>query len=208
MGRPTDDPAELQTRVTSLHLAGLDRVPAHGGHGWVQPLIERAVRGDVAAFEQLVEPQLPALYRLAAAMVGPEEARDVTQETLVTAWRELRKLHRAEKLEAWLRSILMNRARNVLRTRRRHPEVAFEPMAGHGIGRFEEPMVGLHGRWAVEDALATLRPEERAVVVLHYLADLTHRQVAETLGIREGTVKSRLHAGLLTLRRHYAEEPA
>jgi RNA polymerase sigma-70 factor (ECF subfamily) len=69
-------------------------------------------------------------------------------------------------------------------------------------------MVGLHGRWAVEDALATLRPEERAVVVLHYLADLTHRQVAETLGIREGTVKSRLHAGLLTLRRHYAEEPA
>jgi RNA polymerase sigma-70 factor (ECF subfamily) len=174
----------------------------------VQPLIERAVRGDMAAFEQLVQPHLTPLYRLAAAMVGPEEARDVTQETLVSAWREVHRLHRAEKLEAWLRSILMNRARNVLRTRRRHPVVAYEPMAGHGIGHFEEPMVGLHGRWAVEDALAKLRPEERAVVVLHYLADLTQRQVAETLGIREGTVKSRLHAGLLALRRHYAEEPA
>ena len=206
MGRELDELTEPQPRVTSLRMAGPERVPAHGGHGWVQPLIERAVRGDVAAFEQLVEPHLTPLYRLAAAMVGPEEARDVTQETLVNAWRELHRLHRAEKLEAWLRSILMNRARNVLRTRRRRPEVAYEPMAGHGIGHFEEPMVGLHGRWAVEDALAELRPEERAVIVLHYLADLTHRQVAQTLGLREGTVKSRLHTGLRALRHHFAED--
>ena len=208
MGRPTDESPELETQVASLPVSGLDPVPANGGHGWVQPLIERAVRGDVAAFEQLVEPHLTPLYRLAAAMVGPEEARDVTQETLVSAWKELHKVRRAERLEAWLRSILMNRARNVLRSRRRHPVVAYEPMAGHGIGHFEEPMVGLHGQWAVEDALAELRPEERAVVVLHYLADLTQRQVAETLGLREGTVKSRLHAGLRALRRHFAEEPA
>jgi RNA polymerase sigma-70 factor (ECF subfamily) len=179
-----------------------------GGDEWVEPLIVRAVRGDVLAFEQLVEPHLPTLYRLAAAMVGPEEARDVTQETLVSAWKELRKLRQAERLESWLRSILMNRARNVLRTRRRHPAVAFEPMAGHGIGLFEEPMTGLHGRWAVEDALARLRPEDRAVVVLHYLADLPLRQIADTLGLREGTVKSRLHAGLSALRHHFAEEPA
>ncbi|HEX6139145.1 MAG TPA: RNA polymerase sigma factor [Candidatus Limnocylindria bacterium] len=201
-----EEPPELQSRVTSLHVAGLDRVPANGGHEWVQPLIERAVRGDVAAFEQLVEPHLTPLYRLAAAMVGPEEARDVTQETLVTAWRELHKVRRADRLDAWLRSILMNRARNVLRTRRRRPEVAYEPMAGHGIGHFEEPMKHLHGHWAVEDALAELRPEDRAVVVLHYLADLTLRQVAETLGLREGTVKSRLHAGLRVLRHHFAED--
>ena len=203
-----DESVEPGTRVTSLRLARLDPVPAYGGHGWVQPLIERAVRGDLAAFEQLVEPHLTPLYRLAAAMVGPEEARDVTQETLVSAWRELHKLHRAEKLEAWLRSILMNRARNVLRSRRRHPVVAYEPIAEHHVGHFEEPMVGLHGQWAVEDALAKLRPEERAVVVLHYLADLTLRQVAETLGIREGTVKSRLHAGLRALRLHFAEDRA
>ena len=206
MGRSIDRSPKLPTRVTSVAVGGFNRVPAHGGHGWVQPLIQRAVRGDMAAFEQLIEPHLTPLYRLAAAMVGPEEARDVTQETLVNAWRELHRLHEAEKLEAWLRSILMNRARNVLRTRRRRPEVAYEPMAGHGIGHFEEPMVGLHGRWAVEDALAELRPEERAVVVLHYLADLTQRQVAETLGLREGTVKSRLHTGLRALRHHFAED--
>ncbi len=171
-------------------------------------LIGRAAAGDVEAYERLVHPHVASLYRLAAAMVGPEEARDVTQETLVSAWRELRRLKRADRLEPWLRSILMNRARNVLRTRRRHPVVTFEPDAGHGDRLSHEPIPALHGHWAVEEALAGLRPEHRAVVVLHYLADLPMRQVAETLGLREGTARSRLHAALQSLRRHFEEAGA
>jgi len=114
------------------------------------------VRGDVAAFEALVEPHLPQLYRLTTAMVGSDEARDVTQETLVSTWRELRKLKQPTRLESWLRSILMNRARNVLRTRNRHPAVRFDPMRGHGGTLVEEPITGLLGRWAVEETLDTL----------------------------------------------------
>ena len=207
MGMPEADPAQVRDGVPSSPLPSLTRV-SHGGGSRVLDLIGRARRGDVVAFEQLIEPQLTKLYRIATAMVGPEEARDVTQETLVSAWRELHRLERADRLESWLRSILLNRCRNVLRTRKRHPAVTFDPMFGHGAGLFEEPISGLHGRWAVEDALALLRPDERAVIVLHYLADLTLRQVAETLSIREGTAKSRLHAGLRVLRRHFAEEPA
>jgi RNA polymerase sigma-70 factor (ECF subfamily) len=140
-------------------------------------------------------------------MVGSDEARDVTQDTLVSAWRHIGQLKRADRVEAWLRSILLNRARNALRARKRHPAVAFDPLIGHGAGLVEEPVSGLHGRWAVEEALATLPPDERAVVVLHYLADLTLRQVADTLSIREGTAKSRLHSGLRSLRRHFGKEP-
>lgn len=194
--------------VPSSQLPRLGRVFNDGRDGRVERLIERAMRGDVTAFEALVEPHLAHLYRLAAAMVGPEEARDVTQDTLVSAWREIRRLKRRDRLEAWLRSILMNRARNLLRTRKRHSALRFEPASEHGIGLFEEPIAGLHGRWAVEDALAVLRPDERAVIVLHYFADLTLREVAKSLGVREGTVKSRLHAGLKGLRHHYAEESA
>jgi RNA polymerase sigma-70 factor, ECF subfamily len=174
---------------------------------WVDPRVELARRGDVRAFEALVEPHLGQLYRLAAAMVGPEEARDVTQETLVSAWQELRRLDRHDRLESWLRSILMNRARNVLRSRRRHPVVRYDPTAGHADHLHHEPMGALHGRWAMDDALATLRPDQRAVIVLHYLADLPMPQVAATLGIREGTAKSRLHAALRGLRREFAEGP-
>ena len=203
-----EDAALSGDGIPSPRLSGLGRVFPDGKDGRVELLIDRAIRRDVAAFEALVAPHLAHLYRLAAAMVGPDEARDVIQDTLVSAWREIRKLRRQDRLEAWLRSILMNRARNLLRTRSRHAVVRFERVPEHGMGAFEEPIAGLHGRWAVEDALAVLRPDERAVIVLHYFADLTLRQVAESLGIREGTVKSRLHAALKGLRHHYAEEPA
>lgn len=205
---PDVDPAEMRDGVPSPRLPSFMRASTDEGGSRVLDLIGQAKRGDVAAFDRLMEPHLAHLYRLATAMVGPEEARDVTQETMVSAWRELGRLKQPDRLDSWLRSILLNRARNVLRTRKRHPAVTFDPQFGHGAGLFEEPISGLHGRWAVEDALALLRPDERAVIVLHYLADLTLRQVAEALAIREGTAKSRLHAGLRVLRRHFAEEPA
>ena len=172
----------------------------------MEHLVEDAAHGDVHAFERLIEPHLPRLYRLAAAMVGPEEARDVTQDTLVSAWKELHRLERPDRLEPWLRSILMNRARNELRTRRRHPAVQFDLSAGHADQLVHEPMSGLPVHWAVEDALAELGPDQRAVVVLHYLADLPLRQVAATLGLREGTVKSRLHTALRALRHQFADD--
>jgi RNA polymerase sigma-70 factor (ECF subfamily) len=58
----------------------------------------------------------------------------------------------------------------------------------------------------VEAALSRLGPDERAVIVLHYMADLRLRDVADTLGLREGTVKSRLHAALRALRRDLGED--
>src|SRR5688500_1850416 len=169
-------------------------------------LADRAPRGEIRAFEAMVQPHLATLSRLAAAMVGSQEARDVTQDTLVVAWRKLHHLRQPDRLEAWLRSIMMNRARNVLRGRRRHPAVRFDPAAGHAHGLQYEPMNALAGTWAIEDALRMLRPDERAVIVLHYLADLPLRQVAVTLGIAEGTAKSRLHAALRSLRNTFGRE--
>lgn len=194
--------------VPSAALPPIMSISSHEGDDQVLDTLGRARGGDVRAFEELVEPRMPDLFRLAAAMVGPDEARDITQEVLVIAWRELKKLERPDRLDPWLRTILMNRARNVLRTRKRRPSVAFDPVLGHGEALYEEPISSLHGRWAVEDALARLRPDERAVVVLHYLADLTLRQVAEILSIREGTAKSRLHSALEAMRHQFAEEPA
>lgn len=171
-------------------------------------LIERARNGDSRAFEQLVDRHLPALYRLATAMVGPDDGRDVAQETLVSAWRDLPGLRDADRFEAWLRSILMNRARNVLRTRKRHPQVAFEPIGAQPRGFVEEPIAVVHRQLVINDALAALGPDHRAIIVLHYLADLPLREVAEILGLREGTTKSRLHAGLSALRAQFGEGPA
>jgi RNA polymerase sigma-70 factor (ECF subfamily) len=109
-----------------------------------------------------------------------------------------------------MRSILMNRCRNALRTRSRRPQLVVLDM-DRPIGALRaahEPMREVDNRWAMHDALSALRPEDRAVIVLHYLADLPLREVAATLGLRLGTVKSRLNAGLRALRAERQEELA
>lgn len=201
--------ADLHPRVPSSGSDGRTgryRDAAHASRGWVDVLLDGARRGDLGAFERLVEPHVASLYRLAAAMVGPDEAGDIAQEALISAWKELARLQRPERLESWLRSILMNRARNVLRSRRRHPSIPYDPALGHADLLRYEPMGSLSSRWAVDAALSRLRPDERAVIVLHYMADLTLREVADTLRLREGTVKSRLHAALRMLRQDLGEE--
>ena len=148
------------------------------------------------------------MYRLAAAMVGQDDAADMVQEAFVSAWRELPRLRDVERWESWLRSILMNRCRNALRTRKRRPQLVLLDPEGRATSRDlrHEPMRAVDDRWAMHDALGALRPEDRAVIVLHYLADLPLRQVASVLGLRLGTVKSRLNAGLRALRAAEAKE--
>lgn len=173
------------------------------GLGWVDLLVQRARTGDLAAFEQLAERSLPEVYRLAAAMVGPDEGRDVAQEALVAAWRELPRLRQTDRFDSWLRSIVMNRARNALRSRRRRPTVSL--IEDHGVGPADESIPATQRRLDIESAFGGISTDQREVVVLHYLLDLPLREVAGVLGVPEGTVKSRLHAGLNALRKRMAD---
>jgi RNA polymerase sigma-70 factor (ECF subfamily) len=186
-----------QVRQLRLH------APLPEGLGWVDLLVERARSGDLAAFEQLAERSMPEVYRLAVAIVGPDDGRDVAQEALVAAWRELPSLRRPERFDSWLRSIVMNRARNALRSRRRHPTVGL--IESHTTSLIDESLSGLHRRIDLEAAFGGITTEQREVLILHYLIDLPLREVASVLGVREGTAKSRLHAGLKALRARMPE---
>lgn len=149
------------------------------------------------------------LYRIATAMVGPADARDMTQETLVAAWRQMPRLRDDAKFGAWIRQICVNRCRNELRRRARHPETTnvLADSVEVDAGSSADP-VAIDRRVAVSDALGVLSPTQRAVVVLHYLVGLPLREVAATLSIPEGTVKSRLSAALVQLRAAFPEEQA
>jgi len=169
----------------------------------VDPLVERARAGDLAAFEELAERCLPDAYRLAVAIVGEDDARDIVQDALVAAWRELPRLRRPERFESWLRSIVMNRARNALRTRRRHPTISL--IEDQGGPPADEPIAAIQRRIDLESAFGAITLEQREVLVLHYVVDLPLREVAATLGLPEGTAKSRLHAALRALRSRLPE---
>jgi RNA polymerase sigma-70 factor, ECF subfamily len=172
-------------------------------------LVIRAKARDREAFEMLVEQHAAATYRLAAAIVGVVDAADVTQETFVAAWRELPKLRDAGAFGPWLRRICVNRSRNWLRmlARRARAGVRVDDPAASPIpdpaGDFR---AATEARAALEPAFEALTPDQRAVLALHYSMGFSIAEAADALGIRVGTAKSRLSAGLAALRREL-EDP-
>ena len=155
----------------------------------------------------LVEKHASDTFRLAAAIVGVADAADVTQEAFVAAWQHLPKLRDSGAFEPWLRRICVNRSRNWLRSRGRRPRLAV------GIDEAIDDSEPRHDFRAAAEARAILEPafesltaDQRAVLALHYSMGLSISEAAEALGIRVGTAKSRLSAGLAALRREL-EDP-
>lgn len=161
--------------------------------------IRRARSGDRDAFAELVGLHGGWVHRLAVVIVGPEEAADVTQDVLLRAWRELPRLRDDTRFEAWLRRILVNRCRDVGRAKgRRVVEIELDPATGavpsaDGLDTADRTV-------DLDAALARLSVDQRAVIALHFAADLTLADVAATMGVPIGTVKSRLNTALIHLR--------
>ncbi len=150
-----------------------------------------------ARFMALASPRLDHLYRLAGLLLGgASDAEDASQEALATAWRSFDSLRDDGRFDAWLDRILVNACRDRLRRRNR---IRFVPIDGH-LGPVVDPFASVLDDDAALRRLAVLDIDTRAVVVLHYWADLPLTEVAARLGISTGTVKSRLHRALSRMR--------
>ncbi|MBA3779770.1 MAG: RNA polymerase sigma factor [Chloroflexi bacterium] len=164
-------------------------------------------------FEALAEPHVDELYRLAAAIAGIEDADDVTQEALTEAWRSFGQLRNEELFGRWIRTIVVNRCRNLLRSRRRSVRAisldsvlpaAAEGNLPHEPGDFASDVAE---RDRLDRAFDHLALDHRAVLALHYTLDLPMPEVAAILKVPEGTAKSRLHVALSRMRAVLQEEP-
>jgi RNA polymerase sigma-70 factor, ECF subfamily len=158
-----------------------------------------------AAFSRLLDRSMDRLLRLAAVILCDRvEAEDALADAALRAWQHVSSLRDPAKFDAWFSRILVNVCRDRLRQCRPTSTLAWDPPVD--ADAFAESVE----RTALVDALATLTPEHRAVIALHYLEGLTVDQIAARLGARAGTVKSRLHYGLAELRAAYdaaAREP-
>ena len=166
--------------------------------------VRAAQRGDARALERLFRLHWPKAYRAALVVVGDAAAaEDIAQESFLAAVRALDRFDRRRPFGPWLHRIVVNRAIDWSRARalRRElaPESAAEPPAPERAD----------SQYAHELAagLASLGPEQRAVIVLRYLLDYTPGEIAELLDLPRGTVNSRLRRGLDNLETALREEP-
>ena len=151
----------------------------------------------------LIVPYIPNLRRYARALVGDRDgADDLVQDTLERAVRKFH-LWRPGDLRAWLFSIMHNVFVNQLKARRISPEVDIDEAAiAAPIPTATAIDVG-----DVQRALSALAPEQREVLLLVALEDMTYADVSRALGIPIGTVMSRLSRGRERLRRAMNGEP-
>jgi len=162
-------------------------------------LVEAARKGDHDAFAVLAERAIGRLDAVARLILRDTEfARDAVQEALVRAWRDLPGLRDPDRWDAWLHRITVNSSIETARRRRRRMvEVEFLPDVG---GSTPDMTNQVADREILEQALGSLEPEQRALVVLRYYVGMSVPEAAATLGIPLGTAKSRLHRSLNQMR--------
>ena len=161
-------------------------------------VVDAARGGDHEAFEALAIAAGDRLFAIACLILRDRQrAEDAVQEALVHAWRELPRLRDPDRFDAWLRRLLVNACADEGRHQRRWSTevriIRSEPTTDDGAN-------ALADRDQLERGFRRLKPEQRTIVVLHFYLGLPVPEIAETLGIPDGTVKSRLHYATSTLR--------
>lgn len=181
---------------------------SRGSHGIVPggSVVERAMVGDADAFATLMRREAPRMVRVAGIMLRDEQwAQDAVQQAMVRAWRDLPRLRDPDRFDAWFRRVVVNSCYDEARRQRRH----------HTSAMTSAPDVSLHDRSTdiverdrLDHAFRRLAIDQRAVLVLHHYLQMSHADIADTLGVAVGTVKSRLGLGLEALRASMAVDDA
>jgi RNA polymerase sigma factor (sigma-70 family) len=148
---------------------------------------------------RLADGGLDRAFRLAGLILGDEhEAQDATQDALLRAWQSAGSLREPAGFSAWFDRILVNVCRDRLRRQGKVRLIAIDAAPVALPSR--DPFRDIADRDEILRAMTALDADERIVILLHYWADLTLEAVAERVGWPVGTVKSRLHRALESMR--------
>lgn len=157
-------------------------------------LVREALEGHTQAFGTLVTRYMRSGYLVALSVTGnPQDAEDVSQEAFLVALKRLEDCREPERFGGWYLTIVRNRAKNLLRREHLRRSEELTPEISPGEGGPGEDLK----RWEIRDQLARglegLSEIRREVLLLHDLEGWKHREIAERLGIPDGTVRSHLH---------------
>ncbi len=178
----------------------MDKTPREVDAELVQAILE----GDPSAYRGLVERYQGRVYALICGMVrDKEEARDLTQDTFIKAYKNLSRFRLESSFYTWLYRIGMNVAIDHIRKMKKRQHEAFDEgiaardadgsiAAAHDRGNPDKALGRRQLNEQIFDALDKLSPDHRQVVLLREIEGLSYKEIAETMDIAEGTVMSRL----------------
>ena len=171
-------------------------------------LIERARKGEVMAYEELVRRYQDVAVRAAHVIAPDGDAEDAAQEAFVKAYAALSRFRTGSPFRPWLLRIVTNEARNRRRSAGRRTGLALRAAEDRPLGDAapspESAVLAGETRQALLAAINGLRDEDREIIGARYFLDLSEAEAAETLGLPRGTVKSRLSRALSRLREQLA----
>jgi RNA polymerase sigma factor (sigma-70 family) len=158
------------------------------------------VSSALPPFQAFLDEHREAVWRFLVASVGRAEADDCFQETFIAALRaypQLRRRRREHNLRAWVLTIAHRKALDAHRARRRAPMPLAEP---HGVAEPAVPAAGARDEelWL---AVESLPARQRSAVVLRFVGDLPHSDIAAAIGCSEEAARRSLHEGLSKLRK-------
>jgi RNA polymerase sigma-70 factor (ECF subfamily) len=170
----------------------------------LRPLEDEARRvrnGEVAAFEDIVRATSAQLVRVAVRIVGDmAEAQDVVQDSYVSAFRSLSDglFEGRASVPTWLRSIVVNRAIDAVRSRKRRPRLddSQVEVSWQGAASMESRTALLE----MEQWMDALTPDQRAALVLSAMEGMSNAEIAQAMGCTEGAVEQRLVRARVALR--------
>lgn len=169
-------------------------------------LVALARGGDADAYAELVRRHQDIAFRTAMLIThNAADAEDAAQDGFMKAWRALGRFREGEPLRPWLLTIVANEARNRRRSQGRREHLALRAAGevrplGEAAPSPEAALLAGELRGDLLVALASLRADDRLVIGCRYLLDLSEVETASALGVRPGTVKSRLSRALERLR--------
>ena len=171
-------------------------------------LVERARAGDHEAFSELARASIARQYAVANLILRDvDRAQDAVQESLVSAWKDMRALRDPDAWDAWLHRLTLRACYRLAQKERRRNLAEIRIVPDPEPARSVDLSVSVAERERMEQELGRLPIDQRAVMVLHFYLDLPLSEAAVILDIPIGTAKSRLSRGLEAMRASMREEP-
>lgn len=178
-------------------------------------LLRRLRNRDERAFRELIENHRDRVYNICYRMLGNRhESEDVAQEVFITVFKQIDTFREEAKFSTWLYRVAVNHCKNRIKYLARRFDKARDELDEQGTNGTpigaplpnapDRALEGAQMEKLMQDAIAALEEDQRIVVVLRDVEDLSIEEICDITGLPDGTVKSRLHRARLVLRKKLA----